>query len=252
MIHTLYEAGMRKSQIARKLSIDRKTVDKALSQGQVPEYHRPAVPSKLDPYHNHIKVRLAKYPNLLASVLFQEVQQQGYNGSYDLVKRFVKQVRPPSPFPYTVRFETAPGEQAQVDWADFGRRAIGQETVHLYCFACTLGFSRALYLEFTTSQDLVTFAQCHINALRFFSGTPEEVLYDNVKTVVLSRTGNRAEWNQKFLDFARYYGFVPTLCEPGRKETKGKIERVIGYIRGSFFRGLEFSSLEELNAKAWW
>lgn len=253
MIHTLYDSGVPKSQIARRLGIDRKTVDKALSNSRAPEYQRVDAPSKLDSYRDHIRTRLNKYPDLLASALFQEIHRQGYDGSYDLVKRFVRQIRPPKPVDLTVRFETAPGEQAQVDWADFGRPIINGEPVHLYCFAFTLGFSRALYLEFTTGQDLVTFARCHLNALRSIDGIPEEILYDNVKTVVLSRAGNRAEWNPKFLDFARYYGFMPTLCEPGRAQTKGKIERIIGYIRHSFFRGLEFSSLEELNAKAlWW
>ena len=74
-------------------------------------------------------------------------------------------------------------------------------------------------------------------------------LYDNMKTVVLSREGDNIQWNPQFMDFSSFYGFIPRLCIPGRKETKGKVERPFSYIRSSFFRGSEFASLTDLNEK---
>jgi hypothetical protein len=114
-----------------------------------------------------------------------------------------------------------------------------------------LGYSRTLYLEFSHSQNLVSLGKAHINAFRYFGGVTDTVLYDNMKTVVLSREGNRIHWNPRFVDFALHYGFIPKLCLPGRKETKGKIERPFSYIRSSFFRGTEFISLTDVNEKGW-
>ena len=129
-----------------------------------------------------------------------------------------------------------------------------------------LGYSRTLYVEFTHSQNLVVLGQAHINAFRAcpcegrdtlvvlptpFPAFARTGLYDNMTTVALSREGKIINWNPQFMDFASHYGFMPKLCLPGRKETKGKIERPFSYIRSSFFRGTEFISLTDVNEKGW-
>lgn len=151
----------------------------------------------------------------------------------------------------TVRFETEPGKQAQVDWADFGHITADGKRQRLYCFIMVLAYSRVLYLEFTTSTDTGTFLRCHLNAFRFFGGLPREILYDNLKSVVLHRDENgRPVFNQRFMDFAEQFGFRPIPCRPYRARTKGKVERPVGYIRSSFFQGLEIHSLADLNRQA--
>ena len=122
------EKGMTRAAIARKVGISRRTVHRWIAAGQLdreldneavrygPRHRRP---SKLDPYKEIIQVRLAEYPELSAMRLFQEVQAAGYRGGYDQVKRYVRDVRPQPPEEPVQRFETEPGHQAQVDFAEF-------------------------------------------------------------------------------------------------------------------------------------
>jgi hypothetical protein len=138
-----------------------------------------------------------------------------------------------------------------VDWSPFGRiNHLGQSR-KLSCFALVLGYSRVLYAEFTVSENLATLVQCHLNAFRYLGGIPRELLYDQMKTVVLSWSPDHIEWNPQFADFAKTFGFDPRLCRPRRAQTKGKIERPFGYIRDSFFAGLDIEhlTLDELNTQ---
>jgi transposase len=142
-----------------------------------------------------------------------------------------------------VWFETAPGEQAQMDWGHFGNWG----DKRLYGFALTLCWSRMQYVEFTQRQDAETLLSCMVHALTYFGGVPATVLTDNMKTVVLDRVDGQPRFHARMLDFASYYGFVPRVCHPYRPQTKGKIESTIRYIKGSFCPGLRFDSLRDLN-----
>jgi transposase len=108
----------------------------------------------------------------------------------------------------------------------------------LSVFVATLGWSRAAYVEFVTDERVETLIEAHENAFLAFGGTPREVLYDNMRTVVLERHGygrGRHRFHPGFLDFARHCGFRPRLCAPYRAQTKGKVERFIRYLRHSFY-----------------
>jgi transposase len=185
MIKALVEGGVPKARIAEELGLDRKTVARHAVDAEPHKYSRAAVPSVLDPYKEYIRQRLATY-DLTAMKLFAEIHKQGYAGSYPVVQRFVKAIRPLKPKPAFVRFETAPGQQAQVDWSPFGRITYLGQSRPLSCFALVLAYSRLLYIEFTVSEDLATLAQCHLNAFRYVGGVPREILYDQMKTVVLA------------------------------------------------------------------
>ncbi len=145
-----------------------------------------------------------------------------------------------------VRFETVPGEQAQMDWGHFGN----WDGRRLYGFALTLCWSRMQYVEFTQRQDAETLLNCMVHAFSYFGGVTATVLTDNMKTVVLDRVDGQPRFHAKLLDFASYYGFVPRACHPYRPQTKGKIESTIRYIKSSFWPGLSFDSLAELNRQA--
>jgi len=137
---------------------------------------------------------------------------------------------PPDP---VVRFETEPGHQMQADWATVGRGA-----EKLSVFIGTLGWSRAAYVEFCDNEQVETLIGCHENAFMAFGGVPIELLYDNMKTVVLERnTYGRGvhRFHPGFLDYAKHAGFLPRLCQPYRPRTKGKVERFIGYLKRSFW-----------------
>lgn len=228
------------SEIARRLLVCRKTVRTALAAAACPQRIKANVarPSKLDPFREHITERLAKYPRLPANVLFNEIKARGFTGKLRIIERCVSKLKKKTSESF-LRIETLPGEYAQVDWANCGIVQIGNAVRKLSCFVMVLSFSRMLYLEFTLSQCLEDFIQCHLNAFKFFGGVTRKILYDNLKTVVLSRLGANIQFNPKFMEFAGSYLFEPKLCNPGRGNEKGKVEGGIKYIRSSFLSGKE-------------
>jgi transposase len=251
MIKHLHKEGVPRTRIARELGLNRRTIDRAIDGDDKHGSKRERQPrgSMLDPYRDYIKGRLDKY-DLTATRILGEIKEQGYPGSYTILRQYVQQLKGAKPKPAFVRFETEPGEQAQVDWSDFGWMESGGKRMKLWCYSMVLGYSRTLYIEFSHSQNLISLGKAHVNAFRYLGGVTDTILYDNMATVVLSREGDRILWNPGFMDFASFYGFIPRLCLPGRKETKGKVERPFSYIRSSFFLGTDFRDLADLNEKA--
>jgi transposase len=166
-------------------------------------------------------------------VLMREIVERGYLGGQTQLRAFLRTLKPkPAPDP-VVRFETAPGEQLQVDWVEFRK---GTNPLHAFC--ATLGYSRASYVEFVSDMKVQTLVACHERAFEAFGGVPKRVLYDNMKTVVLERDGHgegQHRYHAAFLDYAKHCGFVIKLCRPYRAKTKGKVERFNGYLRRSFY-----------------
>jgi Mu transposase-like protein/integrase-like protein len=110
-----------------------------------------------------------------------------------------------------------------------------------------LGFSRYMYIEFTTTMQLPMLIACHLRAFAFMGGWVKSLLYDNMKQVRLSRT----EWNPLFIDFANHYGLVVKTHRVRRPQTKGKVERMVNYVKDNFLNGRSFVDLEDLNAHGW-
>jgi len=221
--------------IAKETNRSRNTVRKHLKAKDLPKYRaRPKVVSKLNPYIDYLKnrIELAEPHFLPATVLFREIQEQGYSGKITILRSFLQTIRKKEDKPIQ-RYETEPGEQMQVDWA-----TLRGGSHPLKAFVAVLGYSRKMYIEFTESEDEVTFLRCHQNAFEYFGGVCEKTLYDNMKTVVIERNkyGKGQHGFQKtFLDFAKHYGFMPKLCQPYRPQTKGKVERAIRYFKHSFY-----------------
>jgi transposase len=253
MISKLYEDGVSISEIARRTGHDRKTVRAALNAPllkTVAPY--PERSSKLDPFVAYLQKRIAAGV-LNANKLYEEIRQQGYTGKVRLVRYFVKPHREErrQATQATLRFETAPGEQAQVDWGHFGTVIHQGRQRKLYAFVMTLGWSRAMYLEYTVSVDTAWWLRCHVHAFEYFGGVVETILHDNLKSAVLSRDSDATiHWNPRYLDFANYYGFMPKACAPYRPRTKGKVENGVRYVRGNFWPGLSYIDLADLNRQA--
>jgi transposase len=252
MIRDLYAQGLSIKAISKKTGFDRKTVRKYLNITSVPEPKKRAKKaSKLDEYKDYITTKLHEGP-YTATRLYREIQERGFTGKYSIVKDFIRKVRPEYGVVAVLRYETKPGVQSQVDWSEFGRIEIDGKTKKLYCFNMILGYSRMRYIEFTLNIDVTTLIKCHLNAFRYFGGCTDEILYDNMKQVVIHRALKTPDstWHSKFEDFYKYCGFIPRLCRPYRPQTKGKIENTIGYVRRDFFLGRNFSSLVDLNNQA--
>jgi transposase len=121
-----------------------------------------------------------------------------------------------------LRYETEPGGQAQVDLSEFGRINYYGRECRLYCFSFVWGYSRRHYIEFTVSEDIHTLMRCHTRAFEYFSGVPKRIVYDNMTQVVKSNIGGKVDYNEKFMDFALYYGFLPDACDVGQPTRKAK------------------------------
>ena len=252
MIRDLHVQGLNITEISNKTGFDRKTVRKYLNSTTLPEpKHRAKRVSKLDNYKDYIIKKLDEGP-FTAVRLFREIQEMGFTGKSTIVSDFVTKVRPKQGVPATLRYETKPGVQAQVDWSEFGKVDIDSKMQKIYCFNMILGFSRMRYIEFTLSIDVYSLIKCHVNAFRYFGGYTKEILYDNMKQVVITRAlkSTDSEWNAKFEDFFKQYGFIPRLCRPYRPQTKGKIENTVAYVRRDFFLGGSFSSVTDINIQA--
>jgi transposase len=241
--------GLNVSQIAKEVILDRRTVAYWLTQ----DHFRPRKPrphtSKLDPFKPEI-VRLLDRPPYSAAQVLQRLREQGFAGSYGLVKTYMRTVRPKrQPAFLTLAF--APGECAQVDWGSFGSVPVGQTCRRLSFFVMVLCYSRMLYVEFTVSQTMEHFLACHQHAFDFFGGIPQKVMVDNLKSAVLQRVlGEAPVLNPKYLDFATHHGFTITPCNVGKGNEKGRVENGVGYVKKNFLAGLELPDFSALNPAA--
>lgn len=235
-IELLRKQGMSLRKIAKEVGCAVNTVRSHLEADTWPRYQRNTLRvTKLSPFGDYLRERqAAAHPAWIpATVLQREIAAQGYAGGLSQLRAFLRGIRPALPMDAVVRFETAPGEQMQVDWVEFRK---GRNP--LYAFCATLGFSRMSFVEFVTDMKVETLIACHQHAFETFGGIPRRVLYDNMKTVVLERDasgGDGHRYHAGFLDYARHCGFVIKLCRPYRARTKGKVERFNGYLRRSFY-----------------
>jgi transposase len=246
-IIAMHRLGLSVRKIARKLGIHRNTVKKHLEANELPQYHkRKKSVSILEPYKQLINGYLDQ-DDCQATWIFDRIKRIGYAGSYDTVKRYVSDIKGQKTRLAYIRFETEPGLQAQVDWGDFKVQEPDGKMKTIYAFVLVLGYSRAMYVEFVDRCTLDVFMDCHISAFRYLQGVPAEILYDNMKNVVIGRENGRAVFNMEFLHFAHHYGFQPKAAPPYSPWVKGKVERPMDYIRERFWRGYPFSSVQKAN-----
>lgn len=234
-IRVMARHGLSIRAIARQTGLSRQAVRKYLIAGVKPAYApRKGRPTNVDSVKTYLVERIAaaKPDWIPASVLYREACERGYSGAQSTLRAFVAQFKPKTKADPVVRFETEPGVQMQADFT-FIRR--GRDP--LIALVATLGFSRATYVRFVTSEDAVTLAQCLRLAFEYFGGVPHHVLFDNAKSVVIERDvygAGKHRWNDTLLSLADQYGFTPRVCRPYRARTKGKVERFNGYLKPSF------------------
>ena len=249
--------------IASELRVARKTVRRVIDEHQrdrtdgaddsdLPQ-PRKRRGSRVDKHEDTIRALLARYPDITATRVLEELQAAGYAGGYTILRERINELRPRASRKLVQRFETGPGEQAQMDYAcytiEFSQE--GRRRVNLFSYV--LGYSRRQYLHFVESQNFETTVREHIRAFAHLGGAAATCLYDNMKVVVLRHEDGAPVYNPKFLAFATHYGYRPVACQPRRPQTKGKVERPFHYVETSLLNGRTFRSLEHLNeVTAWW
>jgi len=251
MIKALQERGVHQVDIAAQLGVHPKTVSRALKRGGAPKATRPARGSKLDPFR-------AKVDQLLAEgvwnavVILREIEAKGYTGGLTVLRQYVGPKRVLRASKATVRFETEPGRQLQSDWSVVTTQLAGQ-AVKVHFIVNELGYSRRFHFWCTDSQDAEHTYEGLVRSFEYFGGAPRDVLVDNQKAAVLEprENGAPARFNERFLDLAGHYGFTPRACRPYRARTKGKDERMVGYVQQHFFvRYRTFENWAHLNQLA--
>ncbi|AVQ95251.1 IS21 family transposase [Ethanoligenens harbinense] len=219
------QKGLSYTEIARKYNIDPRTAKKYAESEARPVYSLSATkPSKLDPYKEQITVWLEEAPYSAERIL-EKIQEQGFEGGHSIVREYVRNKKEQLDEKATVRFETMPGLQGQMDWAFFEDHTVPEDgkLKKLYCFLFILGYSRTRYIEFVTNMSTNTLIRCHANAFRYLGGYPEEILYDNMKQVVIKRLLKQEDstLNRQFEDFAGFYGFKPCAVPAIPRPDKG-------------------------------
>ena len=153
--------------IATQLHVHHDAVKRAIESEQFLRPGTQVRASMLDPYKGYIGEVLEQYPRLRATRLFEMVKPRGYTGSVVQLRRYVSTVRPAAKTEAFLRLATLPGEQAQVDWGNFGKIQIGYARRALSCFVMVLSWSRGVFARFTLNQTLESFMRGHIEAFNW-------------------------------------------------------------------------------------
>ena len=247
-IHRLKAEGFSRRAISRQLGVHRRRVAKALNSSTPPKRRMPPRKSIIDPHRGFLMGKLQQYPDLSAARLHAMLKEQGFAGSYSLVKEAVADLRPRlKPAYETLHFE--PGECAQVDWGVWQNAEVTNGKRRLSVFVMVLCDSRMIYAELFYGESMEFWLAAHRNAFEYFGGVPKRVMVDNCKTAVtkVRRHGVPAQINADYAAFARHYGFAVDACNPYRPNEKGRVEHAVGYLRKSFLAGREPSSPDVLN-----
>ena len=247
VMKSLEQRGIYLKDIAAELGVHPRTVKRALERGSAPVRERKKCTSKLDAYKARVDELMSKGVwNTM--VILREIQAEGYAGSRTILREYVQPKRVLRPGRATVRFETKPGEQLQSDWGEVVVEIAGVDT-KVHFSVNTLGYSRRFHFWCTDSADAEHTYEGILRSFEYLGGVTEEVLVDNQKSAVLRHPSNGEPFfNERFVDLAGHCGFTPKACKPYRARTKGKDERMVGYVKGNFFvRYRSFESWTHLN-----
>ena len=214
----------------------------------------------MDPYSDRIEAYLKDDDgNHRATWIYDQLAKAGYTGSYETVKRSVHTVKSREQRLAYVRFETIPGEQAQVDFGEFHVLLADGTIKKYYLFAMVLGYSRRLFARLLERCDLPSFLEAHLDGFDFFGGVPREVLYDRMRNVYIRtlcqtpgpdglwRGVGKPLFTQSLMTLAVHTGFTPVVAPAYAPWVKGKVERPMDFVRESWWRGYDFVALATAN-----
>lgn len=258
-------------QIQRDMGLNRRTIKRyrewaqaqGLLEGELPplegllehlaasfqEKTPPQNQSSVEPYRSQIREWVKQ--EVETAAIRQRLLERGYTGSYAAVWRFVRALKDgQASTDTTVRLETKPGEEAQVDFGYAGQMldpATGQLR-KAWAFVMTLAWSRHQYVEFVWNQKVETFLRCHRNAFEFFGGVPSRVRIDNLKAAILKAVFDDPQVQYAYRECAQHYGFLIAPCRVRTPEHKGKVEQGgVHYVCRNFLGGREPALITQNN-----
>ena len=235
--------------IASQLTVHHDVGRRVLRQSGLPRAAARRV-SMLDAYLPFVIETWKLYPTLTARRIYDMVCVRGYPGGPDSFRHRVAHLRPKPRSEAYLRLRTLPGEQAQVDWAHFGKVEIGRATRPLMAFVMVLSYSRAIFIRFFYGQSMAPFLEGHVEAFSFFKGCARVSLYDNLKSAVLERRGDAIRFNPRVLQLACHYRFEARPVGVRKGNEKGRVERAIRFARASLFAGRSWRDLDDLNGQS--
>ena len=207
-----------------------------------------AKPSKLDPYKQIIEEKLKL--SCTYKSIYEFIKKLGYEGKYTILREYARDVKIEQTKKATIRFETNPGLQAQVDWKErLSMTSKHGEVFVINIFLIILGYSRMKYIELTLDKNQDTLKSAMINGFKYFGGVPKEILFDNMKTVIDQSRSNYQEAviNSAFYEFSKDMGFEVLACRPYRPQTKGKVEALAKLTNRITPYNNEFNNIDELD-----
>jgi transposase len=245
-VRELAAEGVPHRQIARRLGIDRRTVARLATSPSPPAYRRAPAGSMLDPLEPVMAQVLAEWPAIKAPRMTEILRAHGYGGSVELVKLRLRALRPPVPVARQ-RTGYAPGQVAQVDWAEMESRPrlFGRER-RIYALVVALPYSGAQTAHFSFDMSVESFLEGHVAAFEFLGGVPAECVYDNLRAAVARRRGTEIEWAQRFTHLRGHYAFAAHACTPGAPYEKGSVEAAVRYLKSGFWPARRVVDLPDL------
>lgn len=242
-IRYLHSQGKSIRVIAKELGLARNTVRAALRQGNAPRYSRPERPNpKLEPFLADIRLMLFE-KRFIGSRILRELRGKGYQGGASALYTHLRALKVTlGDARITERFETAPGQQGQFDWSPY-TVSLGGVLTQVSVFCLTLSFSRRKFYWPSLDETQASVFEAIEAALRHFGGSPKEILVDNARVFVADPDPKHFAWNPRFLELCGHYSIEPQACQPGRPQTKGKVERPFFYLEQQFVKGGAWADL---------
>lgn len=253
-VRVLRQAGVTQRRVAETTGVAERSVRRIEGEheGDVSGEgapRRPGRPSKVDAFRGVVSEILAAEPELPTMEILHRARQRGYAGGKSALYDLVASMRSPRTIAPMVRFEGLAGEFSQHDFGTVDVRYVGGEKERIHFFASRLKYSRWMDVRVVPDEKVESLVRSLIAAFEAFRGVPLVCVFDNPKTVVLRRLGDKIEWNPTFGQVALDYRFGPELCTPARGQEKGAVENLVGFVKGSFFKVRRFVDREDLLAQ---
>jgi transposase len=246
-VRALVADGVSEREIARRLGVNRRTVARLAACDEPPRYRRAPAGSKLDPFEPVLRRLLVEWPLLKAPRATELLRDEyGYDGSVDLVKRRLRELRPRQLRP-AQRTGYRPGQVLQLDWGEMSTRPVvaGRER-RVYALVASLPYSGAQTVFFSLDLTLESFLEGHVRAFEWL-GVPRECVYDNLRSAVARRDAAQVVWSPRFQHLRGHYGFHATACTPATPREKGSVEAAVRYLKSGFWPARSFAGLRELD-----